>query len=216
MSRVPGKAAAELFGAVRQPRNARDRLIDTAIDLFYRHGFNAVGLDRIITETGVTKTTFYKHFASKDDLMVAAVEMRDAWEAEAWRRAVAKRAGDDPRARLLGMFEVLDGWFNDPAFGGCMFINAASEFPNPHDPVHQAAARHKQAVRDEIRDLAAQAGAADADTFADEYVLVLEGALVMRQVHHRDDAARMARAMVARLIDAHIPAGKRPRRTQRA
>ncbi len=216
MSRVPGKAAAELFGAVRQPRNARDRLIDTAIDLFYRHGFNAVGLDRIITETGVTKTTFYKHFASKDDLMVAAVETRDAWEAEAWRRAVAKRAGDDPRTRLLGMFDVLDGWFNDPAFGGCMFINAASEFPNPHDPVHQAAARHKQAVRDEIRDLADQAGADDADTFADEYVLVLEGALVMRQVHHRDNAARMARAMVERLIEAHVPAPRRRRRAQRA
>ncbi|MEX0885532.1 MAG: TetR family transcriptional regulator [Phycisphaeraceae bacterium] len=212
MTTTAHKAAAELLGAVETPRNARDRLVDKAIDLFYRHGFNAVGLDRIITETGVTKTTFYKHFASKDDLMVAAVEKRDAWEQRAWRRAVQKLAGDDPRAQLLGMFDVLDAWFNDPAFGGCMFISAASEFPNPHDPVHQAAAEHKRAGRDETRDLAVKAGASDAEAFADQYTILLEGALVMRQVHGRDDAARLGRTLVERLVEAYMPTAKRRRR----
>src|SRR5687768_4545275 len=108
---VKHRPAAELFGVRSVPRNARDRLIDTAIDLFYQHGFHAVGLDRVIAETGVTKTTFYKHFESKDDLIVAAIERRDAWESRAWERAVRKLAGPDPRAQLLAVFDVMDAWF---------------------------------------------------------------------------------------------------------
>jgi AcrR family transcriptional regulator len=144
------KPAAELFGVRSEPKNARDRLLDKAIDLFYSRGFNAVGLDQVIAETGVTKTTFYKHFQSKEALMVAAVERRDQWEAEAWSRAVRTLAGDDPKAQLLGFFDVMDVWFNDPNFGGCIFINAAAEFPDPRDPVHQAAARHKKRTRDQF------------------------------------------------------------------
>src|SRR5262245_19768293 len=110
------KSAAELFGIPTAPKNARDRLLDKAIDLFYARGFHAVGLDQIIESTGVTKTTFYKHFESKDDLIVAAIYRRDEWERTAWDRAIRKLAGDDdPRARLLALFDVLDVWFNDPS-----------------------------------------------------------------------------------------------------
>ena len=87
-----GKSAAELFGVFEIPDRGRGRLVATAVELFYRHGFNAVGLDRVIEEAGVTKTTFYKHFQGKSDLMVAAVEMRDAWELGAWRRAPSSQA----------------------------------------------------------------------------------------------------------------------------
>jgi AcrR family transcriptional regulator len=178
-----------------------------AIELFYTHGFNAVGIDQIIDAAGVTKTTFYKHFDSKDDLMVAAVRQRDQWEAAAWGRAIAAAAGDDPRARLLVLFDVLDEWFNAPDFRGCIFINTAAEFPNPHDPIHQAAAEYKRRCRDHWRDAAQAAGAAasDAETFADQYALLVEGTLIMRQVHGRNDAARIARAMVEQLVDRFIP-----------
>lgn len=199
------KPASELLGARSIAKNARDRLLDTAIDLFHTYGFNAVGLDRILAETGVTKTTFYKHFDSREDLIVAAIERRDAWEREAWRRAVHQRAGDDPRAQLLALFDVMDAWFNDPSFGGCIFINAAAEFPDPSDPVHQAAARHKRQARDDYRDLAQQAGAADPDAFADLYTALVEGTLILRHVHGRNDAARLARPLVERLIAEHMP-----------
>jgi AcrR family transcriptional regulator len=202
---LTNRSAADLFGVPAPARNARDRLLNTAIDLFYRQGFNAVGLDRIIETTGVTKTTFYKHFQSKDDLMVAAVRQRDEWEREAWDRAIAKVAGDDPRAQLLAFFDVLHVWFNDPSFGGCMFINAAAEFPNPSDPVHQAAAEHKMLVRAQFRDLASAAGAADPETFADMFALLIEGTLIMRHVHHRNDAALMAKAVAEQLVNQHIP-----------
>jgi AcrR family transcriptional regulator len=206
MSTTTGnKSAAELFGIPEVPKKARDRLIETAIDLCYHHGFNAVGLDQILDEVGLTKTTFYKYFESKDDLLVEAIKKRDAWEADAWHRAVRALAGDDPRGQLLAIFDVMDIWFNDPEFNGCLFINAAAEFPNPHDPVHKAAAAHKVRVRDEIRDMAAKLNADDPEVFADRYAMILEGTLIVRQVHGNNNAARTARAMVKTLIEDHIP-----------
>jgi AcrR family transcriptional regulator len=199
-----GKSAAELLGVFEVPDRGRGRLVATAVELFYRHGFNAVGLDWVIQEAGVTKTTFYKHFESKSDLMVAAVEMRDTWELEAWRKAAHTLGGEEARAQLLALFDVLDVWFNDEDFGGCMFLNVASEFPNPNDPVHRAAAKHKVANWAMVRDLAAQAGAADPESFADLYMIAFEGALVLRQVYGRDDAARSARPIIERLVEERL------------
>jgi AcrR family transcriptional regulator len=194
------KTAAELFGIFEIPKVGRGRLVATAVELFYRHGFNAVGLDQILEDAGVTKTTFYKHFESKNELMVAALEMRDRWEMRAWKEAARRIAGDKARAQLLGLFEILDIWFNDEEFGGCFFINAASEFPNPNDPVHRAAANHKIANRVMVRDLAAEANAEDPEAFADVYMMLFEGALVLRQVYGRNDAARTALPAVEKLI----------------
>jgi AcrR family transcriptional regulator len=202
------KSAAEIFGLPAPPKTGRDRLLATAVDLFYRNGFGAVGIDRVIATAGVTKTTFYKHFEGKDDLMVAAVQRRDEWESEAWARAVRKLAGDDsPAAQLLAMLDVMDLWFNDPEFHGCMFMNTAAEFPNPHDPVHQAAAAYRRKARNNCRDLAKAAGAdtTAAETFADCFTALLEGALVMRQTQSRNDAARVVRPAVEQLIAAYLP-----------
>jgi AcrR family transcriptional regulator len=207
MHTVQVKTVSELFGLPDPPRKGRQRLVAAAVELFSRHGFAAVGIDRIIDAAGVTKSTFYKHFDGKDELMVAAVQQRDEWESQAWDRAVGKLAGDDPAARLLAMLDVMDLWFNDPDFRGCMFISAALEFPNPHDPVHQAAAAYKQRARDHRRDLARQAGAgaATAETFADCYTALVEGALVLRQTQGRNDAARAIRPAVQQLIRTYLP-----------
>src|SRR6478735_8682028 len=105
------KSALELLGQPPASRTGRERLVAAAVELFYRHGFGAVGIDRVIATAGVTKTTFYKHFEGKDDLMVAAVERRDEWEAQAWGRAIRERAGDDPAGQLLALMDVIDEWF---------------------------------------------------------------------------------------------------------
>jgi AcrR family transcriptional regulator len=203
--RASDKTAAELLGVPVLAPSGRERIVDIAIELFYRHGFNAVGVDRILDEAGVTKTTFYKHFESKEDLMEQAVRKRDRWEGEAWARAIREIGGDDPRAQLLALFDVLHKWFNEPDFRGCMFISAAAEFPNPNDPVHQAAAEYKRQTRDRFRDLARSAGSSDPETFADHYTLLLEGTLILRQVHDRNDAAAVARPLVERLIEHYVP-----------
>ena len=200
----PHKPIVELFGLPDPPTTGKGRLVHAAIELFYSHGFQAVGVDQIIAAAGVAKTTFYKHFESKDDLLVAAIRQRDEWEMQAWVTAVEKLAGDDPRDQLLGFFDVLDLWFNSPDFRGCQFINAAAEFPNPHDPIHQVAAEHKRKNRDLFRDLAKQAGAADADGFADRYTALVEGTLILRQVHGRDDAAVAIKPAIEILVQSAL------------
>jgi AcrR family transcriptional regulator len=203
----PRKSVTELLGLPDPPKTGRERLVAAAIELFYRNGFGAVGIDQIIARAGVTKTTFYKHFEGKDDLMVAAVQRRDEWESAAWDRAVHKLAGEDPAGQLLAFFDVLDRWFNDPEYHGCMFMNAAAEFPNRYDPVHQAAAAHKKRSRDHWRDLARSGGAspANAETFADCYATLVEGALLMRQTQARNDAARAVRPAVEQLMAMYLP-----------
>jgi AcrR family transcriptional regulator len=205
------KSVSELCGLPDPPKTGRERLLAAAVELFYRRGFGAVGIDQVIAAAGVTKTTFYKHFECKDDLMVAAVQRRDEWESGAWSRAVRKLAGDDPARQLLAMLDVMDVWFNDPDFHGCMFSNAAAEFPNPHDPVHQAAAANKRRSREQRRDLALAAGAdaVAAETFADCFTALVEGALVLRQTQGRNDAARVVRPAVEQLIQAYLPGAPR-------
>jgi AcrR family transcriptional regulator len=187
------------------PAQGADRLVGVAMHLFYRHGINSVGLDWILAEAGVSKTTFYKHFKSKDQLVVKTLEARDAWEMGAWREAVRFLVGDAPERQLVGLIDVLDILFNDSAFLGCQFINAAAEFPNPDDAIHRAATTHKRANRDWVRDLAEAARVPDPDSFADSYTVIFEGALVLRQVHDRNDAARAVRPLIGQLLEAHLP-----------
>jgi len=195
------RRVVDLFGIPEPPAMGRDRLIHIAVELVYLHGFQAVGVDQVIAAAGVSKTTFYKHFESRDDLLVAAIRQRDEWEMQAFQSALRQLAGDDPRARLLAMFDVLDQWFSSPDFRGCQFINAAAEFPNPHDPVHVAAAEHKRKNRDGFRDLAKAAGVIDPESFADQYTALIEGTLVMRQIHGRNDAARVIKPAAAALLE---------------
>jgi len=208
------KPVIELFGLPPAPKSGRERLVAAAVELFYRRGFGAVGIDQVIAAAGVAKSTFYKHFEGKDDLMLAAVQRRDEWEAHAWSRAVRKLAGDDPAKQFLAMLDVMDLWFNDPDFHGCMFTNAAAEFPNPHDPVHQAAAANKRRVLEQRGQLAQAAGAnaKSAKVFADCYTALIEGALILRQTQGRNDAARAIRPAVEQLIAQYLPARKPDRR----
>jgi AcrR family transcriptional regulator len=203
------KTVTELLGLPDPPKNGRERLVAAAIGLFYRQGFSAVGIDQIIAAAGVTKTTFYKHFEGKDDLMVAAVQRRDEWESQAWSRAVLKLAGEDPVKQLLAVLDVMDVWFNDPEYYGCMFMNAATEFPNPNDPVHQAASAYRKKARNNWRDLARAGGAdaAAAETFADCFAALVEGALILRQTQGRNDAARAIRPAVEQLIATYVCGG---------
>lgn len=199
------KTVSELFGQPPPAQTGRERLVASGIELFARHGFQAVGLDRVIEHAGVTKTTFYKHFEGKDDFMLACVETRDLWEMESWGRAVRTLGGEDPRSQLMAFIDVLDVWFNDAEYRGCVFVNTAAEFTDRRDPIHRAAAAHKIKVRDHFRSLAARAGATDPDAFADEFTILIDGTLILRHVYDRDDAASAVRPAVVRLLDLHMP-----------
>jgi AcrR family transcriptional regulator len=200
------KTVAELFGISETPKEGRLRLVYVAIELIYNLGFQAVGVDQVIAAAGVSKTTFYKHFESRDELLVAAIRQREEWESKAFMAATERLSNKDPRSLLLAVFDVLDTWFNSSDFNGCQFINAAAEFPNPHDPVHAVAAEQKRKHRDGFRDLARMAGAADPEAFADQFAALVEGTFILRQVHGRNEAARVVRPAAEALMEKHLPA----------
>jgi len=195
--------ARDLFVPDFEPANTREKLLMTAVNLFYAYGIHAVGLDRIIAEVGVTKTTFYNHFESKDELITEAMRWRDAWERELWGRMVDEIAGDDPRAKLLAYFDVLHTWFTDERFRGCLFLNAAAEFPSPNEPAHQVAREHINHTLGAARALAGAAGASDPDAFADEYAAVISGVIALRQVTGNDQAAAIGRRTAAMLLERY-------------
>src|SRR5690242_11167807 len=122
--------------------NTREKLIRAAYNLFYRLGFHAVGLDQIIRCAGVTKTTFYNHFDSKETLIVEVMKWRSGlWPAHL-RETLLRRAGPRPRAQLMALFDVLDEVWGTDGFHGCLFIRAAAEFPLLHDPIHIVVQKH--------------------------------------------------------------------------
>lgn len=188
------------------PESSRDRLIRTADRLFYEHGFHAIGLDRVIGEVGVTKTTFYNHFESKDALILAVLDARDKRELQEWFGIMRERGGSDPRRQLLVLFDILHEWFTREEFRGCLFINAVAQFPAPNDPIHLAAGKHGEHLHAEVLALAARAGAADAEVLAAQLMLVVAGALVTQHSARSEESAAAARALANLLVDRHIPA----------
>jgi len=155
---------------------ARDRLLTTATELFYREGIHAVGVDRIISAADVTRATFYRHFPGKEDLVEAYLGVEDAVIRGAF--AAAGEATDDP-AELLRL--VIEGLAADVArlhTRGCPFINAAAEYPDPESAVRVAVAAHREWFRSQLEALLTAAGAEDPSLAAGELVLLRDAAMV--------------------------------------
>lgn len=183
---------------------ARDRVLKTASRLFLREGVRAVGVDRIAEEAQVGKMTLYRHFATKDELVVAVLEGRDG-PARAALAAAIDHAGDDPRARLLAPFAMLEPWFTHRGFRGCPFMNASLELHDPGHPARAVARRHKAATRDVFAVAAGAAGVADPGALADQLAVLFDGAIAQAQMRDPVVVARAARAAAAALVDAAQP-----------
>lgn len=198
------RTARELFTRAESAKETREKLIDSAIHLFYLHGVHAVALDQILKEVGVTKTTFYKYFESKDDLVYSALQRRDAWEMEWFHNAIRQAEHGDPRCMLLAVFDVLHDWFTAPRFSGIQFINATAEFPNVSDPIYVVARQHKSAIRGLIRNTALRAGARDPDQVSGELMLLLEGATALRLSTGDNSAARIAHRLAEMVVELSL------------
>ena len=178
----------------------REQLVDTAIELFYRGGFNATGIDKVLAEAGVAKMTLYNHFKSKDELILATLRRRDERFRNTLMRSVEERA-DTPRERLLAVFDAHGEWFHEEGFRGCMFINAAAEFSDIADPIHAIAAEHKRLIVGYLAQLAREAGVKDPERLAFDLSLLLDGAIVCAQISGDADAASRSRDAARVLID---------------
>lgn len=177
----------------------RDHLVGTALALFSKHGYHATGIDRILAESGVAKMTLYKHFRSKDELILAVLRRRDE-EFCRWFQAEVEARAATPRERILAVFDVLETWFKDPDFNGCCFIHAAGEYARKDDPVHLAAAEHKARIQSYLRELAQTAGAASADDVSRQLMLLVDGAIVAAHVSGDVIGARSARNLAEALL----------------
>ena len=182
--------------------DARERILETAFRLFYARGLRAVGVDLIIAQADVAKATFYKHFRSKDDLVLAYLDRVDGiWTGQLHDAADA--GGPRSADRLIGLFDALSTACRRDGYRGCAFINAAAE-AEPGSLIHARTVAHKQAVLAWIRELAQDAGAADPEALARSLTLLLDGGLASGALDAAPDAASEAKAAARKLVDAAL------------
>ncbi len=188
-------------------RSRREELVETALELFQREGFHATGIDRILAAASVAKRTLYHHFRSKDELILAALRLRD----ERFRNDFMKRLGERARApaeALLVIFDVLAELQQKKEFRGCAFINACAEYGDRDSPIHSLAAEHKRLILAYVRKLAERAGACDPEGLARQLCILMDGVIVTAQVSGDMEAARSARDAAELLLrEATVEAG---------
>jgi AcrR family transcriptional regulator len=186
--------------------SARERILATAYDLFSRHGIRAVGVDRIIATSGVAKMSLYRHFHSKEALVLAFLQEREQrWTME-WLHTEASSRAADGAGRLLAIFDVFDVWFRQPDFEGCSFINVLLEFGEPEHPIRRATTAHLATIRGLVREFAEQAGVNDPDAVARQWHILMKGSIVAAG-EGDTEAARRAQALGRLLLESEgVPA----------
>jgi AcrR family transcriptional regulator len=182
---------------------ARERILDTAYELFARRGVRDVGVDELIERAKVAKATLYRYFPSKDELVDAFLQRREELWTLGWVEAEARRRGADPEDRLLAIFDLFDEWFHRDDFEGCSFINVMLEM-GPNHRVGQRSVEHLANIRTVVAKLAGEAGLRDPDDFARSWHILMKGSIV--QAGEGDtDAAQRAKEMARALIERFRP-----------
>ncbi|CAO3412927.1 Transcriptional regulator, AcrR family [Azospirillum endophyticum] len=199
MAEIGAEFGNAVAASARKP--ARDRILDTAAEMFYREGIRAVGIDTIIARSGVAKMSLYRNFTSKDDLVCAYLERSMTQHAAWWDRVTARHPGD-PRTQMKALFTALGHWIDHPKFQGCPFTTAAAELRDPANPVHALAIAHKRMVRDRLHRLAVAAHADDPDRLCAQLQLLMEGAYAAGRALDLGPGNEAVASAAAALIDA--------------
>ena len=183
--------------------SARERILDAAYDLFSKRGIRAVGTEEVLAKAGVAKSTLYRHFPSKEELVLAFLQRREHRWTRAFVEEEARKRGSTPRERLLAIFDVFDEWFHRDDFEGCSFINVLLEMGDRESPLGKASAAHLEYIRSVVRTLAEEAGVQDSEAFAHSWHILMKGSIVA--AGEGDElAGRRARAMGEDLLDRHL------------
>jgi AcrR family transcriptional regulator len=192
---------ATLEAAANRGLPVRERILETAYGLFARRGVRDVGINELIGRAGITKATLYRHFPSKDELVVAFLELREQRWTRGWVEAEARRRGSTPEDQLLAIFDLFDEWFHRGDFEACSFINVLLELGSDH-PAGRASIEHLENIRSVVRQLAEEANLSDADSFARSWHILMKGSIVSA-AEGDPNAAQPAKAMARRLIEDH-------------
>jgi len=180
--------------------SGRDRILDAAYELFSRAGVRAIGVDTITAEADVAKMTLYRNFASKNDLALAFLELREERWTRGWVQAQATARAESPAGRLLAIFEIFSEWFARDDFEGCAFVTSLLEFDDAQDPVRRACVIHLANIRAFVCELATEAGVAEPARFAAQWHILMKGSIVARHEGDRD-AALKARELGMLLLE---------------
>jgi AcrR family transcriptional regulator len=183
---------------------ARERILTTAYGLFTRRGIRAVGTEEVIARSGVAKATLYRHFPSKNDLVLAVLHRRE----ELWTLGLVEQEsrlrGDTPEEQLLAIFDVFHDWFQQhEGFDGCSFISVLLELGAAH-PAGQASIQYLDNIRKIVRERAEAAGLVDVDAFARSWHILMKGSIISATEGDLQ-AAQRAQAMGRALIERHRP-----------
>jgi AcrR family transcriptional regulator len=184
--------------------SARERILTAAYELFSRRGIRAVGTDEVIERASVARATLYRHFATKNDLVLAVLQRRE----ELWTHGLieeqSRQRGSTPEEQLLAIFDVMHDWFQlRDGYEGCSFINVLLELGADH-PAGRASISHIDHVRDIVRHRAVAVGLTGVEEFASSWHILMKGAIILAAVGDLDAALR-ARKMASVLIAEHRP-----------
>lgn len=182
--------------------STRARILEAATALFYAHGIRATSADRVIADVGITKVTFYRHFRTKSDLVVAYLEAQGSLE-RAWMEGIRRQG--DPVGSLRALAADIGAVSCSPGFRGCAFINAAAEFSDPDDAVRATVTAHREWMLGEFADLAAEAGGADAHAVARQLMILRDGAMVSGYLGEPSEVAESLGTAFASIIMAAVP-----------
>jgi AcrR family transcriptional regulator len=191
----------------RSSESAREDVLTAAYELFNQRGVRAVGVDAIIARAGVAKATFYHHFPSKDDLVIAFLQRREQLWTREWFEAEVNRRGATSQERLLAIFDVFDEWFQRDDFEGCPFLRTLFETFEAYQPqentVAAAARLHLASIRDIVQHYAEEAGVPRPDELAHKWQMLMAGSIVFAGYGDRS-SARVAREAGALVLEAAL------------
>jgi len=186
----------------------RERILKTASDLFYREGARAVGVDLVVERAGVAKTSLYRYFRTKDELIAAFLEREDT---EFWQHwdSVAEHHRSDALAELDAHTRWIGERIGREQYRGCPQLNMAAEFPQAHHPARVVATSHKERLRSRLKGIAGRLGAPRPDDLAAQLLLLINGAFVSSSTIAPDEAVRILRDAARALVAAEIEGGSR-------
>jgi len=187
--------------SVRPTDPARERILTTAYELFSRRGVRDVGIGEVVERASIAKATLYRHFPSKNDLVLAFLDRRRRLWTEQMLEAGARRRGATAERQLLALFDVLDDWFHRPDYESCSFINVLLEM-RPTHPAGRAAIEHLNEVRDVVKELADEANLREIDSFVTAWHLLMNGSIVSAAAGDAN-AAQPAKELARVLIEQH-------------
>jgi AcrR family transcriptional regulator len=184
-------------GSTIDPARTRAAILDAATEVLYERGLDGVGVAELCTRVGVSKETLYRHFGTKDGLVVAMLEARSE-RVTGWLAEAAAAAGPDPADELTAVFDALQGWYEEPVFRGCAMLNAAAQ--HHVDEVRTITARHLDRYLELLTGIASRAGAAEPEVLGRQLLMLVEGATVVADQHGPAGVGEHARRAALALL----------------